>query len=100
ATSTVVRASSPSRAMVMSPRLVYVGLCVGFRPLENSVAAVDVKVTEARGAMPTKRLAAVAILTVILLPGVAFAGSSTAAALGLGAFAVFNQILGGVGVFG
>jgi hypothetical protein len=47
-----------------------------------------------------KRLAAVALVTVILLPGVAFAGSSTDAALGLGAFAVFNQILGGVGVFG
>ena len=46
------------------------------------------------------RLAAVALVTVILLPGVAFAGSSTDAALGLGAFAVFNQILGGVGVFG
>jgi hypothetical protein len=46
-----------------------------------------------------KRLAAVALMTVILLPGVAFAGSSTDAALGLGAFAVFNQILGGVGVF-
>src|SRR5207253_4792022 len=50
--------------------------------------------------MPMKRLAAVALLTVILLPGVAFAGSSTDAALGLGAFAVFNQILGGVGLFG
>src|SRR5207253_6446769 len=49
--------------------------------------------------MPMKRLAAVALLTVILLPGVAFAGASTDAALGLGAFAVFNQILGGVGVF-
>jgi len=47
-----------------------------------------------------KRLAAVALVTVILLPGVAFAGSSTDAALGLGAFAVFNQILGGIGVFG
>jgi PXPV repeat-containing protein len=47
-----------------------------------------------------KRLAAVAVLTVVLLPGVAFASSSTDAALGLGAFAVFNQILGGVGVFG
>src|SRR2546428_4503229 len=46
-----------------------------------------------------KRLAAVALMTVILLPGVAFAGSSTDAALGLGAFAVFNQILGGVGIF-
>ncbi len=45
-----------------------------------------------------KRLAAVALMTVILLPGVAFAGSSTDAALGLGAFAVFNQILGGVPV--
>src|SRR2546422_10901411 len=50
--------------------------------------------------MPMTRLAAVALMTVILLPGVAFAGSSTDAALGLGAFAVFNQILGGVGVFG
>ena len=30
-----------------------------------------------------KRLAAVALMTVILLPGVAFAGSSTDAALGL-----------------
>jgi len=47
-----------------------------------------------------KRLAAVALMTVVLLPGVAFAGSSTDAALGLGAFAVFNQILGGVGIFG
>ena len=47
-----------------------------------------------------KRLAAVAVLTVVLLPGVAFASSSSDAALGLGAFAVFNQILGGVGVFG
>src|SRR5258708_12733336 len=50
--------------------------------------------------MPMKRLAAVALMTVILLPGVAFAGSSTDAALGLGAFAVFTHILGGVGVFG
>jgi hypothetical protein len=47
-----------------------------------------------------KFLAAVALLTVVLLPGAAFAGSSTDAALGLGAFAVFNQILGGVGIFG
>src|SRR6266516_2836420 len=47
-----------------------------------------------------KRLAAVALKTVILLPGVAFAGSSTDAALGLGAFAVFNQILSGTGIFG
>src|SRR5215468_2102724 len=47
-----------------------------------------------------KTLAAVALLTVVLLPGAAFAGASTDAALGLGAFAVFNQILGGVGIFG
>lgn len=46
-----------------------------------------------------KRMAAVALMIVILLPGVAFAGSSTDAALGLGAFAVFNQILGGVEIF-
>jgi len=47
-----------------------------------------------------KTLAAVALLTAVLLPGAAFASSSTDAALGLGAFAVFNQILGGVGIFG
>jgi hypothetical protein len=47
-----------------------------------------------------KRLAAVALMSVVLLPGIAFASSSTDAALGLGAFAVFNQILGGVGIFG
>jgi hypothetical protein len=47
-----------------------------------------------------KFLAAATLLTVVLLPGAAFAGSSTDAALGLGAFAVFNQILGGVGIFG
>ena len=47
-----------------------------------------------------KRLAAVTLMGVVLLPGVAFAGSSTDAALGLGAFAVFNQILGGIGIFG
>ena len=47
-----------------------------------------------------KFLTTVALLTVVLLPGAAFAGSSTDAALGLGAFAVFNQILGGVGIFG
>ena len=47
-----------------------------------------------------KFLTTVALLTVVVLPGAAFAGSSTDAALGLGAFAVFNQILGGVGIFG
>jgi PXPV repeat-containing protein len=43
--------------------------------------------------------AVVLIAALMLAPGVASAGSSTDAALGLGAFAVFNQILGGVGVF-
>src|SRR5438067_11752036 len=47
-----------------------------------------------------KRLTAVALMSVVLLPGVAFASSASDAALGLGAFAVFNQILGGVGLFG
>jgi hypothetical protein len=47
------------------------------------------------------RVAAAALVTLgLLAPGVAHAGSSTDAALGLGAFAVFNQILGGVGIFG
>ena len=47
-----------------------------------------------------KRMAAVLMIAMVLLPGVALAGSSTDAALGLGAFAVFNQILSGTGVFG
>ncbi len=47
-----------------------------------------------------KRLAALALLAVVLLPGIAWADSSSDAALALGAFAVFNQIVGGVGVFG
>jgi hypothetical protein len=34
-----------------------------------------------------------------LLPATAWAGASTDAALGLGAFAVFNQIIGGTGIF-
>lgn len=46
-----------------------------------------------------KTLIAVMLAASVLLPGVAFAGSSTDAALGLGAFAVFNQMLGGVGIF-
>jgi hypothetical protein len=41
-----------------------------------------------------------ASLLALLIPGAAFAGSSTDAALGLGAFAVFNQIISGTGVFG
>ena len=46
-----------------------------------------------------KKLIALVIAAAVLMPGLAFAGASTDAALGLGAFAVFNQILGGVGVF-
>jgi len=41
-----------------------------------------------------------AIVVTLLAPGIALAGASTDAALGLGAFAVFNQMLGGVGIFG
>ena len=48
-----------------------------------------------------KRVAvAVALSGMMMVPGVAAAGASTDAALGLGAFAVFNQILSGTGVFG
>ena len=48
-----------------------------------------------------KRLLAVAARVVVLVtPGMAAAGSSSDAALALGAFAVFNQILSGTGVFG
>jgi hypothetical protein len=41
-----------------------------------------------------------ASLLALLVPGAAFAGSATDAALGLGAFAVFNQIISGTGIFG
>ena len=47
-----------------------------------------------------RRVAAVVLIAILLLPGVALAGSSTDAALGLGAFAVFNQIISGTGIFG
>ena len=47
-----------------------------------------------------KRLAAAVMVLALLVPGAAFAGSSTDAALGLGAFAVFNQIISGTGIFG
>ena len=48
-----------------------------------------------------KRVAAAfALVGVLVIPGMARADSSTDAALGLGAFAVFNQILGGTGIFG
>ncbi len=47
-----------------------------------------------------KKLLAVALGLTVLSPALAFAGASTNAALGLGAFAVFNQILSGTGIFG
>jgi len=47
-----------------------------------------------------KKLLAVALVLIVLSPAVVFAGSSTDAALALGAFAVFNQILSGTGIFG
>jgi len=46
-----------------------------------------------------KKLIALVLAVAVLAPTLAFAGASTDAALGLGAFAVFNQILGGVGIF-
>src|SRR5437773_2493601 len=45
-------------------------------------------------------ITAVALGGLLLVPALASAGSSTDAALGLGAFAVFNQIVSGTGVFG
>lgn len=47
-----------------------------------------------------KKLLAVALALIVLSPALTFAGSSTDAALGLGAFAVFNQMLSGTGIFG
>ena len=46
-----------------------------------------------------KTLIALTLTAALLLPSIAFAGSATDAALGLGAFAVFNQIGGGTGIF-
>ena len=47
-----------------------------------------------------KKLLAVALVLIVLSPALAFAGSSTDAALALGAFAGFNQILSGTGILG
>src|SRR5215475_14266097 len=47
-----------------------------------------------------KKLIALVLAAAVFAPTLVFAGASTDAALGLGAFAVFNQILGGVGIFG
>jgi hypothetical protein len=47
-----------------------------------------------------KTVAALMVVALLLIPGVALASSATDAALGLGAFAVFNQIISGTGLFG
>ena len=47
-----------------------------------------------------KKAIVLASFLALLVPGAAFAGSATDAALGLGAFAVFNQIISGTGIFG
>jgi hypothetical protein len=47
-----------------------------------------------------KRVLAIALLALMLVPGVAFAGSSTDAALGLGAFAALGTLLLGAAMFG
>lgn len=47
-----------------------------------------------------KKLMVLILAVALLSPAVAFAGASTDAALGLGAFAVFNQIISGTGIFG
>src|SRR6185295_10468313 len=52
-----------------------------------------------RGGNTMKKLIALVLAAAVFAPTLAFAGASTDAALGLGAFAVFNQILGGVGIF-
>src|SRR5262249_24682333 len=46
-----------------------------------------------------KKAIVLASLIALLIPGAAFAGASTDAALGLGAFAVFNRMSGGPGLF-
>lgn len=47
-----------------------------------------------------KKIVAALTVLAVLTPALAFAGGSTDAALGLGAFAVFNQIISGTGIFG
>jgi len=47
-----------------------------------------------------KRVLAIALLTMLLLPGIAFAGSATDAALALGAFAALGTILMGAAALG
>jgi hypothetical protein len=50
--------------------------------------------------MAMKKLLVLVLALAVLSPTLAFAGGSTDAALALGAFAVFNQIISGTGVFG
>ena len=47
-----------------------------------------------------KTVAALMVVALLLIPGIALADSATDAALGLGAVAVFNQIISGTGIFG
>jgi hypothetical protein len=47
-----------------------------------------------------KRVMAVALIAMLLLPGAAYAGSGTDAALGLGAFAALGTLLLGAAIFG
>jgi hypothetical protein len=47
-----------------------------------------------------KALMALILAVITLMPTAAFADAATDAALGLGAFAVFNQMLSGTGIFG
>jgi hypothetical protein len=47
-----------------------------------------------------KIVAAVLMVALLLIPGVALAGAAEDAALALGAFAVFNQLISGTGIFG
>jgi len=47
-----------------------------------------------------RRVLAIALLAMLLLPGIAFAGSSTDAALALGAFAALGTILMGAAALG
>jgi hypothetical protein len=47
-----------------------------------------------------RKVLALALAILLLVPSLAFADAATDAALGLGAFTVFNQIVGGVGLFG
>src|SRR5215510_2076794 len=73
----------------------------GFAGARSVGGVVAISAPPQRRPRAMKKLVGVlAVAGLMLLPGAASAGASTDAALGLGAFAVFNQILGGVGIFG